>query len=475
MSNQKKGKVFSPHPGRQTQFLSNNAEICIYGGAAGGGKSHALLMEAIRHFHVPNFVAMYFRRTFPEITGKGGIWDRTHEIYHQLGGRPNNSDYYWSFPTNGQLGSESKIAFSHLQHDADKYKHQSAEYALVIFDELHSFLESQFWFLQSRNRTTCGVRPYIRAACNPDPDSFVKTLIRPWLDDEGRFPNLAMSGVVLPFVRDIFGSDELVWLHKEPERADAILKKAREEDPDFREITVSFIPASVDDNPSVKGYKSKLMSLPLIERQRLLYGDWKIKPAAGLFFKTTWFQMASKVPDLVELWRYWDRASTGESGRKDADYTAGILMGMTRARQWIVLDLIHFRGTPFEVKARVLATARSDNAQWGQVNIGIEQDPGAAGVFEADMYSKELRGFSYKMFAARVNKEKRAEPFSAAVQSGDVMVLNALWNEVFFNELESFPDGKHDDIVDSCSGCFTAFGDTLTYDNDFWENLTNAI
>ncbi len=61
------------------------------------------------------------------------------------------------------------------------------------------------------------------------------------------------------------------------------------------------------------------------------------------------------------------------------------------------------------------------------------------------------------------------------MQSGDVMVLNARWNEVFFNELESFPDGKHDDIVDACSGAFTAFEDTLVYDNDFWESLTNVI
>jgi len=212
-----------PNPGRQTQFLANKATICIYGGAAGGGKSEGLLLEAIRHHKNPNFNAVYFRRKYPQITGKGGIWGRTYKIFPLLGGEPNNSDLYWRFPSGAHVG------FSHLQHEHNMYDHQSSEYPLILWDELTQFTEAQFWFLEGRNRSTCGVKPYIRGACNPDPDSFVKKLILPWLDENGQFANPKMAGQIRWMVRDR-NDDSYIWYHEHPEKFETLVYKLRRED-----------------------------------------------------------------------------------------------------------------------------------------------------------------------------------------------------------------------------------------------------
>src|SRR6185436_1489759 len=86
-----------PQAGKQEMFLSCNADICFYGGAAGGGKTHGLLLEPIYHYKKPDFGAVLFRRTYPEIANKGGMWDESVKIYPYLGGKPNEGDCEWIF------------------------------------------------------------------------------------------------------------------------------------------------------------------------------------------------------------------------------------------------------------------------------------------------------------------------------------------------------------------------------------------
>jgi hypothetical protein len=146
--------VISAQPGPQTAFLQTPADICIYGGAAGGGKTVGLILEPLRHVRlVPGFSAVFFRRTTPQITNPGGLCDESLNFYPRLGGAPHRRAQEWRWPRGG------KIKFSHLQLATTIYDWQGAQITLIGFDELTHFTAHQFFYLVSRNRSTCGCGP----------------------------------------------------------------------------------------------------------------------------------------------------------------------------------------------------------------------------------------------------------------------------------------------------------------------------
>ena len=199
--NDKPQIIVRPQPGFQERALACTADIAVLGGSAGCGKSWCSIMEPTRFVDVKDFNAIIFRRTYPEIVGGGSIWEEASKVYPHFGGVSKLGKLQWRFP------NDTLIQFSHLQHEADKYKHQSKQYALIIFEEGTHFSESQFWYLASRARTTCGVKPYIRITCNPDPDSFIAKLVEWWIGADG-IPIPTRAGVVRFFVRR---NDALVW------------------------------------------------------------------------------------------------------------------------------------------------------------------------------------------------------------------------------------------------------------------------
>src|SRR5258708_2599310 len=169
--------TIAAQPGPQTEFLRSPADICIYGGAAGGGKTAGLILEPLRHVgRVANFTAVFFRRTMPQITNPGALWDESLNFYPQLGGAPHVRMREWRWPRGG------KIKFSHLQFETTVYDWQGAQITLICFDELTHFSAHQFFYMVSRNRSTCGVRPYIRATCNPDSESWIADFLSWWID-----------------------------------------------------------------------------------------------------------------------------------------------------------------------------------------------------------------------------------------------------------------------------------------------------
>jgi hypothetical protein len=253
--------VIKPQEGAQSRFLESVADIAVYGGAAGGGKTYGLLLEPLRHIANPGFGGVIFRRTSPQITNEGGLWDTAEGVYPLLGARGLVGSLDWRFPSGASLG------FRHLQHEATKYDWQGTQLAFLGFDELSHFSESQFFYLIGRMRSVCGVRPYCRATTNPDP-GWVKRFLAPWVDKT--FPDPADSGVLRWFVRV---KGQLVWGRS---REDLL-----EHHPGLQPKSVTFIRASVWDNPALlekdPDYLGNLQALPDVERARLLDGDWDVR------------------------------------------------------------------------------------------------------------------------------------------------------------------------------------------------------
>lgn len=429
--------------GPQERFLSSPADIAIYGGAAGGGKTFALLLESIRHIEVPDFGAVVFRRESVQITNEGGLWDSAMGLYPMLGGAPVTSPKMrFDFPKGG------RVTFAHLNLEKDVLGWQGAQIPLIAFDELTHFSRSQFFYMLSRNRSLTGVRPYVRATCNPDADSWVAEFISWWIDQETGYPIPERSGAVRWFVRI---NEQIEW-------ADTMGELVIEFDVKPEDCkSVTFIAASVFDNQILlskdPGYVGNLRALSRVERERLLGGNWKIKPAAGLYFQRSEATILDVAPtDITSRVRAWDFAAT-EPTEKDPspDYTAGVLLGRRANGRVVVLDVIHLQRRAHNVRDLVLRTARADGPR---TRIVIPQDPGQAGKDQAESYVALLSG--YPAYTRRPSRDKvtRADPFAAQWQGGNVDVVRAPWNEEFFAELEGFPDGAHDDIVDASADAF---------------------
>ncbi|HEY1722542.1 MAG TPA: terminase family protein [Magnetospirillaceae bacterium] len=148
----------APQPGPQSRFLETPADIAIYGGAAGGGKSWALLLEPMRHAFNRNFSAVIFRRNLTQVTNPGGLWDESGKLYAPVGAKPHVQLREWQFR------SGARVRFAHLEYESTVYAWQGAQIPLIGFDELTHFSRAQFFYMLSRNRSTGGFRPYLDSA-----------------------------------------------------------------------------------------------------------------------------------------------------------------------------------------------------------------------------------------------------------------------------------------------------------------------
>jgi len=371
--------VITAQPGPQTKFLSSTADIVIYGGSAGGNKTFSILMEGMRNLPAKGSQSVIFRRETTDIKD-GGMWDEAYPLFKSLGCKANNQSLRFDFPQGGF------VKFSHLQHEKDKYSHQGKQWGFIGFDEVTQFSETQFFYLLSRNRSIV-VNPYMRASCNPDPDSFLVNgkegwgsgFISWWIGDDG-FAIPERDGVVRYFYRDAGGGydwdtdkEALVSKHEEAirmmydrmvnngdkydENEDEYARQLRElgyldQEPEeflsweeFREISVksvTFIKSSVEDNPALlkknPEYLITLNSLDQVEKQRLLEGNWRIKHE-GSIFKRENFAYYDQVPYLTNVMIFSD---TAQSTKDTAAYTVFMLVGKN-PNGFYILDIIRDR------------------------------------------------------------------------------------------------------------------------------------
>jgi predicted phage terminase large subunit-like protein len=400
----------------QTEFLLFMGEEALYGGAAGGGKSDALLMAALQFVHVPGYSAILFRRTYADLSLPSALMTRSHEWLQGTDAHWSPTDKRWTFP------SGASLTFGYLEHENHKYRYQSAEFQFIGFDELTQFSEAQYLYLFSRLRRprSLDVPLRIRAASNP-------------------------GGVGHSWVKSRFIGEG---------NAEAL-------------VADSYFPSTVFDNPYLDqdNYVRSLSHLDSITKAQLLSGDWTVKQG-GEMFQRDWFTVEVHRPQCSRLVRYWDLASTRpNTNNRDPDYAVGCLMGV-REGKYYILDVQRLRGTPGDVEARVRQIANIDGRG---VSIYIEQEPGSSGVSLISHYVRNVLP-GWPVYGDKVTgpKVERAKPVSAQAQVGNVIIINGSWVYDFLDEIESFPNsGVHDDQVDAMSGAFNKIsrGGFVVYDD----------
>ena len=234
--------VWRPQP-RQAAFMARSEYEALYGGAAGGGKSDALVIEALRQVHIPWYKALILRKTFPQLRE---LIDKTLNYYPRVypKAKYNGSSHTWRFPSGAQ------IIFGSLNRPQDKIQYQGQAYDFIAFDELTHFTQEEYEYLKSRNRPNGpGTRVYMRATANPG------GVGHGWVKD--RF---ITAGAPMTTIRE-----EASWV--DPEGQTHTGEQSR-----------IFVPSSVFDNQILMQndpmYVQRLASMPEAERNALLYGDW---------------------------------------------------------------------------------------------------------------------------------------------------------------------------------------------------------
>jgi len=464
------GNKYIPHRPhkKQAAFLTIPHQEAMYGGAAGGGKSDALLMAALQYVHVPGYTGLLLRRSYKDLSLPGALMDRAQKWLTQFDKVDwSHSQKTFTFP------SGARLVFGYLASDADVYQYQSAEFQFIAFDELTQFEEFQYTYLFSRLRRPsipcahCGLplrtgsaqqaqvtgggragfwhNPESdqeeKLACdNPTPDPTVRNEYPEADDGLSVFAvPLRMRSATNP------GGTGHAW----------VTRRSITDPVDTR----PFIPALLDDNPYVdrESYEQQLKRLDPVTREQLLRGDWEARPTGGMFMRS-WFDVLPTTPKSEDIrWvRFWDLAGTNPSPENpDPDYTVGLKMGRdTSSGVFYISDVRRVRRSPRKVELLIQRTAKLDGIS---TRVVLEQEPGATGKSTVSHIRRNvLSGYDVRARSPSTSKFDRAKPVSSDAEAGNLVICNPRqWNvSAFFDELEGFheeSDGK-DDQVDALSG-----------------------
>lgn len=390
----------------QKVFLKTEAQEVLFGGAAGGGKSSALIMSALQYVDIPGYSAILFRRTYADLALPGALMDRFRDWIMQYDDVHWNANQYTAtFP------SGARITFGYLNNVNDYLRYKGSEFQFIGMDEVTEIRESDYRYMFSRLRRPASgplsqVPLRMRAATNPAPN----------------------------WVRQRF----LV---------------------EGKEKGRIFIPSMLTDNPGIDPvtYRAVLQELDPIERNRLEFGDWWATSLGTMFDRTNIVVVDfSELPDFSKettLVRFWDLAGTAPTNSNpDPDWTVGCLAAFDKGIFYI-LDVRRMRAEGAKVEKFIQDTAAEDGPE---IPIKMEQEPGSAGKNLVDQYARYiLPGYNFTATRATGDKVTRAQPFAAAVANGNVRMVRAEWNTDFLDELASFPEARvHDDQVDAATHAF---------------------
>ena len=409
---------FIPHKPtpKQQAFLLLDCLEAMYGGAAGGGKSDALLMAALQWVDVPGYAALILRRTYADLALPGAIMDRSHSWLAPTAAEWSERDKTWTFP------SAATITFGYLASPGDMYRYQSAEFQCIAWDELTQFPQEPYLYLFSRLRRLegVGIPLRVRAASNP-------------------------GGIGHLWVYERFMPD-----------------MTREAIAHRRETGRFFVPARLEDNPYMDqvAYRRGLAELDDITRRQLEEGLWVTDPAARPFHRDWWrtenrLTLGARPMGRVKArYQSWDTAT--KTGQQHA-YTALVEGEVTTDYRLLIT-----RVWQDKLQVPFLADAVRDKAVHGNGDgklaaVVIEDKSSGTGVVQTlalgdDWLSKKLVAFNP---ANSGDKQQRAQQAALWCKRGCVLLPqpgdDADWLHLFERQLFAFPDTEYADMVDAFS------------------------
>lgn len=322
----------------------------------------------------------------------------------------------------------------------DDENHYISENGLVnqnCFDEITHFSEQQFWYMLSRNRSGCGVRPYIRATCNPDADSWVANLIAWWINPDTGYAIPERSGKLRWFIRL---GEKLIWADEPKELAiftDPITGKP------IPPKSLTFIPSSLADNKILAladpGYIANLLALPIVERERLLNGNWKIRWRGQTFFDiTTMLDQGRPVAMPQKCDGIYAVLDTASKSGLQHDGTAAIYCARSKFFGTPVTildyDYVQIDGGMLEawlpeVFKRGEELAKQCGARAGFIGVWIEdKQSGTVLIQAAQKKSMKVRAINSKLTA--IGKDERAFSISPHVSQGRVKIADEAYHKV---------------------------------------------
>ena len=426
----------TPTP-KQSAFLWLSNLEAFYGGAAGGGKSDALLMAALQYVEIPGYHAILIRDTFKNLTEPGALMSRSDEWL--AGTDAKWRDKRWEFP------SGATVSFGYLDGPRDHFNFQSSEFQFVGLDELVNIRKNQAIYMFSRLRKLTSEAYLNNLRTFPKYKAFTDEEIDAFYRLYETIP-LRFRCASNPPTQEQMSRGS--WV------------KEKYVDERTRDKSVIFIPAWMKDNPYLEkdGYEKSLSKLDPVTRKQLKEGDWDIR-VKGRMFDRSWFEIVNEAPAGVQQVRYWDLAATEKTEDNEPCYSAGVKMSV-KDGIYYVESVIRFQKSPRQVELIIRQTADMDGKN---VHVYMEQEPGSGGVNTIDNYRRKvLPEFVFKGRKKITSKLEDAAPFSSQAEAGNVKLVKGHWNNEFLEESEVFPDGKFKDQIDAASGAFRELASPVT-------------
>lgn len=387
---------------KQLELLTDDRYEVLFGGAAGPGKSSALLMAALQYVHCPDYAALIIRKTYADLARPGALMDMAHRWLAGSAAKWNSIKKEWTFP------SGAKIVFGYLASPGDEYQYQGSQIQTLIVDELTQIDHKQYLYLTTRIRrdATSNVPLRIRCASNP-------------------------------------GGIGMAWVH-------ARFLLAHNE-------RRGFISARIEDNPHLdaESYRQTFLELDDITRRQLLYGEW-ISDAANQVYKFD--QIRNTVQALPELkhpkeWKYVLGIDLGASQKEASTSFVVVAFEESTAASYVVYSEKFAGMYPATIGEHILKIYK----QFGRINTVI--DEGALGKGYGEEFRRRFHIATKP--AEKSDKLGYRRLINGAFERGELMLIDSATKELQAELKELIWDDKGLDVAkgQACHMCIS--GDAL--------------